>query len=133
MFQIPPPLPHILTRLILQAGTFAFLKNFRKGLRHQMARCNSQLAAATACGDPSAAQEAQHRLDWIFEKQRRLDVDHDMVHDKPSWHFGRELEYGSLQDDARRLLTAQEIDWNEVLFVDPRQAVSCLFCCLGVL
>ena len=36
-------------------------------------------------------------------------------------------------DDARRLLTAQEIDWNEVLFVDPRQAVSCLLCCLGVL
>ena len=36
-------------------------------------------------------------------------------------------------DDARRLLTAQEIDWNEVLFVDPRQAVSCLFFTLPVL
>ena len=99
----------------LQVGTFAYLKNFRKGFLHQMARCRSQLAAATARGDLAAVQEAQHRLDWIFEKQRRLDVQHEMVTDKPSWQNGRMLPYGSLEYSARRVLTAAEIEWNEEL------------------
>ena len=30
----------------LQVGTLAYLKNFRKGLRFQIALCNSQVAAA---------------------------------------------------------------------------------------
>ena len=89
-----------------------------------MTRCRSQLAAATARGDLAAAQEAQHRLDWIFEKQRRLDLEHEMVTDKPSWQNGREVPYGSLQDDARRLMTWAEIEWNEELISEEAAAAS---------
>ena len=98
-----------------QVGTLAFLKNFRKGLSHQLERCRNDIAAATARGDHVAAQEAQHRVDWIFAKQRRLDVEHEMVTDKPSWQSGRQVMYGSLQDDARRWLSDAEIKWNNEL------------------
>ena len=93
----------------LQVGTWAYLKNFRKGLRHQASRCKSELEAAEARGDVSAAAELQHRLDWIFAKQRYLDVEHVMVLDKPSWQHGRALEYGGLQEDAMTCMSAREI------------------------
>ena len=38
-----------------------------------------------------------------------------MMFDKPSWGNGREQNYGSLQDDARRTLTLVEIKWNDEL------------------
>ena len=93
----------------LQVGTRPYLKNFRKGLRYQASRCKSELEDATARGDVSAAAELQHRLDWIFAKQRYLDVEHVMVLDKPSWQHGRALEYGGLQEDAMTSMSAREI------------------------
>ena len=61
--------------------------------------------AATA-EDQEMAATAE---DWIFEKQRRLDLHHEMVIDKCSWQNGRELQYGSLHDDARRWLLPVEM------------------------
>ena len=55
---------------------------------------------------------------------RRLNEDHEMIHDKPSWHFGRELTYGSLQDDARRALTQDEIGWNRTFQADEMAAAA---------
>ena len=93
----------------LQVGTRAYLKNFRKGLKFQVSKCTSLLENATARGDDSEAAELQHRLDWIFAKQRYLDVGHVMVLDKPSWQHGRALEYGGLQEDAMTSMSAREI------------------------
>ena len=66
-------------------------------------------------GDETGAAEAQHRLEWIREKQRRLDDECEMVHDMPSWHGGRILDYGSLHNDARCRLTQDQIASNEEL------------------
>ena len=52
----------------IEVGTFAHLKNSHQGLRYQLTRCQSQHAAATASEDAQAAQEARHRLAWIYEK-----------------------------------------------------------------
>ena len=92
----------------IQVGTFAHLKNFRKGLLFQFQKCQSQLAAATASQNSLAAEEANHRVAWIYEKYRRLDaMEHEMITDKPAWAFGRMVDYGSLDDDA--ILTPEEI------------------------
>ena len=82
---------------IREIGTFAYLKNFRKGLLYQLKRCTSDLEAATVRSDAAEAFESQHRLFWIQAKQQYLDVQHEMIFDKPSWQNGRELEYGSMQ------------------------------------
>ena len=105
-----------------EVGTYWYLKNYRRGLLHQMGRCQSDIIAATARGDSAAGDEAHGRLWWIVEKQRRLDQENEMVFDKPSWHNGRELPYGGLQDNARRFLTPQEIDWNESLIFEEGAA-----------
>ena len=63
-------------------------------------------------------------MDWIFDKQRRLDVEHEMVTDMPSWQNGRELQYGSLQGDARRWLKEAEIAWNDELISEEAAASS---------
>ena len=73
-------------------------------LKHQTQKCATQLAAATARGDETAASFAQH-----------LDDEFEMVHDMPSWHSGRILDYGSLHTDAWRRLTQDEIASNEEL------------------
>ena len=52
----------------IQVGTFPHLKNFRKGLRHQLVKCESQLSAATASQNWQGEEEARHRLAWIYEK-----------------------------------------------------------------
>ena len=96
-----------------EVGSLAYLKNFRKGLKWQKQKCQSELDAATAEGDATSMADALHRLQWIREKQRRLGERGVMVFDKPSWQGGRDVDYGSLNDDARRLLTAQEVRWNE--------------------
>ena len=60
-----------------------------------------------------------------------------MVFDKPSWQKGWELEYDSLQPDARRYLTEQEIVWNEELIEEeaatagPRGSASAATASLG--
>ena len=51
-----------------------------------------------------------------------LDVDYLMVTDQPSWQNGRELQYGSLHEDARRPLTAEEIEWNDELISEEGAA-----------
>ena len=107
-----------------QVGTFSHLKNFRKGLAHQVQRCRDEIGAATARGDNAAVQAAQHRLEWVWDKQRRLDEDGEMVTDRPSWQNGRELPYGSLQDDARRWMEPYEIKWNNELISEEAAASS---------
>ena len=42
-------------------------------------------------------------------------MEHEMITDKPAWAFGRMVDYGSLDDDAIRHLTPEEIEWNEQL------------------
>ena len=42
-------------------------------------------------------------------------MEHEMVNDRPSFWNGRELAYGGLDEDARRFLNLQEIEWNEEL------------------
>ena len=102
----------------MQVGTYAHLKNFRKGLAHQLERCESELSAATASHNWQGEEEAKHRLQWIYEKYRRLDtLPHEMITDKPAWGCGRMQNYGSLDADAIRHLTRDEIGWNEQLIV----------------
>ena len=101
----------------LQVGGYALLKNFRRGLRHQLEHCASELEAATARADAAAEADCEDRLLWIGSKQQFLDVQHEMVTDTPSWRNEKEMEYGSLHPDARRPLTEQEIAWNEELIV----------------
>ena len=54
-------------------GTFPYLKNFRKGLRHQRERCEREWAAAP---DDATARDAADRWHWILEKQDRWDNRH---------------------------------------------------------
>ena len=98
-------------------GTYRYLKNYRKGLHHQLVRCRSELEAATASWYNSGAEACRHRLAWIFEKQRFLDEGHEYITDKPAWDWksGKELAYGSLAESARHALTDQEIAWNQEL------------------
>ena len=112
----------------LQVGDVRFLKNFRKGLIYQLGRCRSEVAVATARGDHAAVQAAEHRLEWIFDKQRRLDEDHEMVTDRPSWQQGRHVDYGCLddvgdskQDSRREGCFGEETNAKEsVAYIDPR-------------
>ena len=96
----------------LQVGTYACLKNFRKGLKHQRERCFRELAAATDAGDAATAADCNGRLRWIHEKQAFLDTRNEMVTDMPVMRNGRQREYGSLEPAARRRLTNEEIRWN---------------------
>ena len=45
-------------------GSYAYLKNFRKGLRYQRERC---LHAATDAGDVATASELNDRVGWTLE------------------------------------------------------------------
>ena len=60
-------------------GTFPYLKNFRKGLRHQRERCERELEAAAAAIDVATARDATDRWLWILEKQEILDIYNEMV------------------------------------------------------
>ena len=51
-------------------------------------------------------------------------MEHEMVTDKPSWQHRRHVHYGSLQDNARRSLTAAEIDWNDELLTSSLRCLS---------
>ena len=50
-----------------EVGTRPYLKNFRKGLRHQRERCVRELEAAR---DDATARDAEDRWRWILEKSR---------------------------------------------------------------
>ena len=93
-------------------GTFPYLKNFRKGLRHQREWCEREWAAAP---DDATARDATDRWLWILEKQDILDIHNEMVWDMPVTQHGRQMEYGSLEPAARRRLTDAEIRWNAEL------------------
>ena len=71
-------------------------------------------------------QYKMHNTVWAgsSKKQRRLDVENEMVTDKCSWHNGRKLQYGSLDHDARRLLEPQEIEWNQELMISEEAAAA---------
>ena len=99
-----------------QVGTYAYLKNFRKGLRYQRERCERELEAAAAAADAAAARDATNRWLWILEKQDSLDIHNEMVWDRPVTQPGRQMKkYGSLERAARRRLTDAEIRWNAEL------------------
>ena len=116
----------------IQVGTFAHLKNFRQGLRYQLTRCQSQHAAATASEDAQAAQEARHRLAWIYEKHL-VPIDLLCCQKAP----GVVLQAAILQlppEVPGRFVVDHLVLHVEppLLFEDPRQTVSCLLCCRGV-
>ena len=54
----------ILEHLMILVGSYAYLKNFRKGLRYQRERC---LHAATDAGDVATASELNDRVGWTLE------------------------------------------------------------------
>ena len=104
-----------------QVGTYAYLKNFRKGLRYQRERCERELVAAAAAADAAAARDATNRWLWILEKQEILDIYHEMVWGMPVTQQGMQVkEYGSLERDARRRVTPAEIRWNAELIEAER-------------
>ena len=74
----------------LQVGTYAYLKNSRKGLHYQRERCLRDLAAATDARDAATAAECNDRLLWIREKQDFLDTRNEMVLDRPVTQRGRQ-------------------------------------------
>ena len=66
-----------LETLILD-GPFDFI--LIEGNSNEEIEVNTEVCPSSAfCGDFVAAEESAHRLNWIFEKQRRLDVEHEMV------------------------------------------------------
>ncbi|MDA8583980.1 hypothetical protein N9L68_07085 [bacterium] len=104
-----------------EVGTYAYLKNFRKGLRYQRERCERELEAAAAAIDAAIARAATERWLWILEKQDILDKNHEMVWGMPVTHHGMQMkEYGSLERAARRRLTNAEIRWNAELIEAER-------------
>ena len=48
-----------------EVGTYPYLKNFRKGLHHQLDRCLRDLQASP---DPATRCFVDHRLVWILAK-----------------------------------------------------------------
>ena len=103
--------------------TFPYLKNYRKGLRHQRERCEREWEAARAAGDDATARDATDRWLWIIEKQEILDFYNEMVWDVPVTQHGMLMKtYGNLDPDARRRLTPAEIRWNaELIEAEWRQ------------
>ena len=94
-----------------EVGTYPYLKNFRKGLHHQLGRCLRDLQASP---DPATRCFVDTRLVWILAKFDLLDNFHVMVWDRPA-PWDPQMEYGSLEPAARRCLTDEEIKWNKVL------------------
>ena len=112
---------------MILVGSYAYLKNFRKGLRYQRERC---LHAATDAGDAATAADCGDRLRWIREKQVFLDTRNEMVWDRPARQNDRQMDFGSLPPTFARV---QE----NLLFVDPVQtdpfpgsccSVASIFC-----
>ena len=104
----------------LQVGSYAYLKNFRKGLQHQRERCERELAEAKDARDVEKAIKRNDRLRWIHQKQDFLDRDNEMVWDMPVMQDGIEVPFGSLDPAARRELTDEEIGWNAQMIEDER-------------
>ena len=65
----------------LEVGTYAHLKNFRKGLNHQLARSTREWKEAQEAGDDATAAACTERMRWIHEKQASLDGHHVMLTD----------------------------------------------------
>ena len=106
-------------------GTYAYLKNFRKGLRHQRERCELDLQGALPGGDresAATAAAARKRLLWIHEKQIYLDTHHEMIIDQAGIWMGELADFGSLEPDARRPLSVDEIRWNREMIGLERTA-----------
>ena len=96
---------------LFQVGTYPYLKNFRKGLHHQLDRCLRDLQASP---DPATRCFVDTRLRWILAKFDLLDNFHVMIWDRPA-PWDPQMEYGSLEPAARRRLTDAEIRWTAEL------------------
>ena len=103
----------------LQVGTWAYLKNFRKGLAHQYQKCKAQMESADECA--ATAELHRKRLAWIEEKQIRLDTFHEMIVDRPGIWMGEPQQYGNM--NPFRQLSGQEIEWNRELCEEERRNV----------
>ena len=77
----------------LKVGTVEYLKNFRRGLQHQLKRCKQELAEARVARDVEQIEACTERCCWVQRKQSLLDDKHEMVWDKPSMENGREKEF----------------------------------------
>ena len=98
-----------------EKGSWPDLKKIRKGLKHQMKKAADNLEAARAAGNDNEIFLCEHRASWTQRKQELLDIGHVMVWDMPFVHNGIQLDYGSLDDEAKRGLTEKEIQWNAEL------------------
>ena len=83
-----------------EPGTYAYVKNFRKGLHHQRERCERELHEAREALDDATAASLAERLQHILEKQDALDTHNVLVTDRPP---------------CRRRLTVEEIRFNGML------------------
>ena len=97
------------TRWPREEGSYAYLKNFRRGLRHQRERALRDMQA----DEDDKKSEAQRRWLWILQKQYFLDYVDEMIFDEPVTLEGKETtQYGSMAETARRRLTKSEVLWN---------------------
>ena len=96
------------TRWPRAPGSYAYLKNFRRGLLHQRKRALRDMQA----DEDDKKSEAQRRWLWIMQKHYFLDYCHEMIFDEPVTLEGKETQYGSMEENARRGLTEEEVRWN---------------------
>jgi len=97
------------TRWPRAPGSYAYLKNFRRGLLHQRKRALRDMQA----DEDDKRSEAQRRWLWILQKQYFLDYCREMIFDEPVTLEGKETtQYGSMAETARRRLTKEENRWN---------------------
>ena len=73
--------------------------------------------AADATGNAETAAAVAHRMKWVQQKFHLLDNEGKMVLDKPTvWNDDGVLrQYGSLEPDACRKLSFEELRWNVAL------------------
>ena len=86
------------TRWAREEGSYAYLKNFRRGLRHQRKRALRDMQA----DEDDKKGDAQHRWLWILQKQYFLDDCNEMIWDRAVTQQGTEMQYGSMEHGAHR-------------------------------
>ena len=99
------------TRWPREEGSYAYLKNFRRGLRHQRERALRDIEA----DEDDKKSEAQRRWLWILQKQYFLGYCNEMIWDEAVTQQGKDMKYGSMAPNAMRCLRKQEIRWNAAL------------------
>ena len=103
-------------------GTLWYLKNFRKGLRHQFGRAANALAEAAQDGkSPDVLQQLQRRIEWVETKYSQLVKGRMILRDAPSCVDGVWQKWGGRGGDAEREMTAQEMKWNQRLSAEKEE------------